>query len=119
MRGNLLIQGGMVIDGTGNPPVRTDIGICDGRILEVAELDEDDYLKVITVKGLYVCPGIIDIHSHSDFTLILDPRAVSSITQGVTLEVVGNLYANKLMNHFKIGMNVFLFIGIVYKLVSG
>ena len=43
MRGNLLIQGGMVIDGTGNPPVRTDIGIFDGRILEVAELDEDDY----------------------------------------------------------------------------
>ena len=90
MRGNLLIQGGMVIDGTGKPPVRADIGICDGRILEVAKLNEDKYSKVIKVKGLYVCPGIIDIHSHSDFTLILDPRAVSSITQGVTLEVIGN-----------------------------
>ena len=49
MRGNLLIQGGMVIDGTGKPPVRADIGICDGRILEVAKLNEDKYSKVIKV----------------------------------------------------------------------
>ena len=59
MRGNLLIQGGMVIDGTGKPPVRADIGIYDGRILEVSELDENDYLKVIKVKLLKYFQNIL------------------------------------------------------------
>ena len=46
--------------------------------------------RVLEAAGLWVAPGFIDIHSHSDFTLLADPRAMSSIAQGVTLEVVGN-----------------------------
>src|SRR5262245_1737408 len=46
--------------------------------------------SVVDATGLIIAPGFIDIHSHSDFTLLVDPRAVSSIHQGVTLEVVGN-----------------------------
>ena len=46
--------------------------------------------RVLDAQGLLVTPGFIDVHSHSDFTLFVDPRAVSSITQGVTLEIVGN-----------------------------
>src|SRR5437667_11510431 len=86
----LIIRGGQLIDGTGVPPVRADIGIADGRICEVGDLSAKADLPAIDAAGLTVSPGFIDIHSHSDFTLMLDPRAVSSITQGVTLEVVGN-----------------------------
>src|SRR5437899_186890 len=86
----LIIRGGQLIDGTGVPPVRADIGIADGRICEIGDLSAKADVPAIDAAGLTVGPGFIDIHSHSDFTLMLDPRAVSSITQGVTLEVVGN-----------------------------
>ena len=45
---------------------------------------------MLDATGLYVTPGFIDIHSHSDYSLVVDPRAVSAVSQGVTLEVVGN-----------------------------
>ena len=92
---DLLIQGGTVVDGTGAPPMRADVAIQDGRIVAIGDLTSTDDTPapdatVLDARGLTVAPGFIDIHSHSDFTLLVDPRAVSSITQGVTLEVVGN-----------------------------
>jgi len=93
---DLLITGGTVVDGTGALPFRADVAIQDGCIAEVIAVPPGAGagLKpaptVLDAAGLFVTPGFIDIHSHSDFTLIVDPRAVSSITQGVTLEVVGN-----------------------------
>lgn len=88
------IVGGTVIDGTGAPPYRGDLRVVNGRIADVirnpAREDAEQNAMRLDAHGLYVTPGFIDIHSHSDFTLIADPRAVSSITQGVTLEVVGN-----------------------------
>ena len=85
------VQGGLVIDGTGAPAYEADIVIDAGKIADVGrELSLPEGAEVLDATGLTVAPGFIDIHSHSDFTLLVDPRAVSQITQGVTLEVVGN-----------------------------
>ena len=90
MQADLLIHDGTVIDGTGAPPLRADVAIKDGKILEIGRIEKQEDLLCVDAHGLFVAPGFIDIHSHSDFTVIVDPRAMSSITQGVTLEVVGN-----------------------------
>ena len=87
---DLILRGGEIVDGTGEPPFRADLAVKDGRISEVGLIGEAESAAELDVTGLWVCPGIIDIHSHSDFTLIVDPRAMSSVMQGVTLEVVGN-----------------------------
>lgn len=86
---DMIVQGGTVYDGSGGPPVVADIGIADGRIVDIGRIEGSGDL-VADATGLAVSPGFIDIHSHSDYTLLVDPRAVSSITQGVTLEVIGN-----------------------------
>ncbi|MCY3735836.1 MAG: amidohydrolase family protein [Gemmatimonadaceae bacterium] len=87
---DFLLKGGTVVDGTGAPPVAADVAVAGGRILEVGPTLGLTAAETLDVSGLLVSPGFIDIHSHSDFTLTVDPRAVSSIAQGVTLEVVGN-----------------------------
>lgn len=87
---DLLIQNGTILDGSGGEPFVGDVAVCNGRIESVGASAEEPAAKRIDATGLYVTPGFIDIHSHSDFTLVVDPRAVSSITQGVTLEVIGN-----------------------------
>lgn len=75
-------------DGTGAAGRVADVGIEDGRIVAVGAVDSD--APELDATGRAVAPGFIDIHSHSDYTLLVDPRAVSAIHQGVTLEVVGN-----------------------------
>lgn len=89
MRYDLVIRGGNVFDGLGQKPFAADIGISEGRIVDVGAAT-GDAIQVIDAAGLAVSPGFIDIHSHSDYTLLVDPRAMSSVTQGVTLEVIGN-----------------------------
>ena len=61
----------------------------DGRIVAVGQFEAMRRTE-IDAAGLIVAPGFIDIHSHSDYTLLVDPRAVSALAQGVTLEVIGN-----------------------------
>jgi len=88
---DVLICGGWVVDGTGNPARPADIAIEDGRIREVGRLDEGATAeRVIDATGKTVCPGFVDPHSHSDFTILTNPTAESTIRQGVTTEVVGN-----------------------------
>ena len=87
---DLMIVGGEIVDGTGAPPFRADIAVADGRIVDIGILGEPPNVPTLDARGLVVAPGFIDIHSHSDWTLLADPRAVSSVMQGVTLEVVGN-----------------------------
>lgn len=89
MTPDLVIRNGTVFDGRGAPGVRTDLVIHDGRIAEISRSAAAG-VHEIDASGMYVTPGFIDIHSHSDYTLLVDPRAVSSISQGVTLEVIGN-----------------------------
>lgn len=86
---DLLIRNGTILDGTGAPPRPGDVAVVDGRIAEVGPI-RDAAGRVLDAAGCYVAPGFIDIHSHSDYTLLVDPRAVSAIRQGVTLEVIGN-----------------------------
>jgi N-acyl-D-amino-acid deacylase len=87
---DLIIRGGQLIDGTGTAAVHADVGIADGKIAAVGALADKAETPVIDATGLTVAPGFIDIHSHSDYTLYVDPRAVSSVMQGVTTEVLGN-----------------------------
>ena len=87
---DLIVDGGIVVDGTGSARYRADVGILDGRIEAVGDLAGAEAGRRLAAAGLLVTPGFIDIHSHSDFTLLVDPRAQSSVVQGVTTEVVGN-----------------------------
>jgi N-acyl-D-amino-acid deacylase len=87
---DLLIRGGHVIDGTGAPGIDADVSIGGGRLLAVERRSSRPARRTIDARGQVVAPGLIDIHTHSDFTLPLNPRAESKIRQGVTLEVVGN-----------------------------
>ncbi|RPH83595.1 MAG: D-aminoacylase [Candidatus Rokuibacteriota bacterium] len=87
---DLLIRGGHVIDGSGGPGRVADVAVLDGRIAAVEPRSAREAHRVIDARGQVVTPGLIDIHTHSDFTLPLNPRAESKIRQGVTLEVVGN-----------------------------
>ena len=85
-----LLRGGTVIDGTGGPLRVADVGVQNGHIVAIGNLADAEAAQRFDVSGLAVAPGFIDIHSHSDATLLVDPRARSSIAQGVTTEVVGN-----------------------------
>ncbi len=85
---DILIKKGKIIDGTGNPWYRADVAIDKGKIVALGKnLGEAD--MVIDAKGHIVSPGFIDIHSHSDLPVLIDPMAHSKIRQGVTTEVVG------------------------------
>src|SRR5215813_1802217 len=87
---DLLIRSGHVIDGSGGPGREADVAVLDGRIVAVEPHSARPARRVVDARGQVVAPGFIDIHTHSDFTLPLNPRAESKIRQGVTLEVVGN-----------------------------
>lgn len=86
---DLLIRGGRVVDGTGNPWVYADVGIRDGRIVSVGQLAGADATRVVDATGLVVAPGFIDLHTHSDSQLLADGTAQSKIRQGVTLDIAG------------------------------
>jgi N-acyl-D-aspartate/D-glutamate deacylase len=86
---DILIRGGTVLDGSGRPGVLADVGIRGDRVVAVEPLHDAQAHTVIDAPGLTVAPGFIDIHTHSDFTLLVDGRADSAVCQGVTTEVVG------------------------------
>ena len=87
---DIIIKNGRVIDGTGNPWMRADIGVSRGRIISVGDFTTSQAAHVIDASGLIVTPGFIDIHTHSDLTLLINPNAESKVRQGVTTEVIGN-----------------------------
>jgi N-acyl-D-aspartate/D-glutamate deacylase len=87
---DIVIRNGRVMDGTGNPWRWTDVGILGDTVKTVGDLQGAKTEKSINVGGLIVAPGFIDIHSHSDIPILIDPRGLSKIHQGVTTEVVGN-----------------------------
>lgn len=94
MKFNLLIQNGEVLDGTGAEAMRADVGICGDRIAAVGDLSQAEATDVIDASGQMVCPGFIDVHSHSDAYLLIEPRASSKVFQGITTEVCGNCGAS-------------------------
>lgn len=89
MKPDLVIRNGTVFDGTGAKGVVSDVAVAGGFVVACGDVPASDSPEV-DATGLFVAPGFIDVHSHSDYTLLLDPRAVSALHQGVTLEVIGN-----------------------------
>jgi N-acyl-D-aspartate/D-glutamate deacylase len=86
---DVLIRGGRIVDGSGNPSSVADLAIAGDRIAAVGELGDATAGRVIDASGLVVAPGFIDMHTHSDLTLLADGTAQSKVRQGVTLEVLG------------------------------
>ena len=87
---DILIRGGLVYDGSGTPGAPGDVAIRDGRIAAIGPRIEQPAGKTIDASGLAVAPGFIDIKTHSDFTLPINPKAESKVRQGVTTEIIGH-----------------------------
>lgn len=87
---DLVIKNALIADGTGQAIYKGEIAIKDDKIAVVSETVNGDAENIIDAKGNIVCPGFIDAHGHSDFTLFLNNRGESKIRQGITTEVTGN-----------------------------
>ena len=83
-----LLTGGTVIDGTGLPGHPFDVGIAEGRIAAVGSLSDRDALRTVDVSGSIVCPGFIDVHSHSEFSLLRGEDVEARLRQGVTTDLL-------------------------------
>jgi N-acyl-D-aspartate/D-glutamate deacylase len=86
---DILIMGGRIVDGTGAPWYYGDVGVRGGRIAAIGKLAGSPTKETIDATGKVVTPGFIDLHTHSDLSLLRDGRGMSKITQGVTTEVLG------------------------------
>ena len=86
---DILIKNGRIVNGTGNPWYPGEIGILDGKIINISHKIKEEAKKVINANGLIVCPGFIDIHSHSDYFLPFSRTLESTLYQGITTTIVG------------------------------
>lgn len=89
-RFDLVLRGGLLLDGTGLAAYPADVGIIGDRIAAIGSISPEQGSRVLDVSGLHVCPGFIDIHSHSDGEILLHPRADNRVRQGITTELTGN-----------------------------
>jgi len=86
---DVLITNGRVVDGTGAPWFRADVGVRGDRIAAIGALAGASAAKRIDAEGMVVAPGFIDLLGQSEFNVLVDGRAASKITQGVTTEITG------------------------------
>ena len=86
---DLVIKNARIIDGTGSPWYRADLGVKDGKIAAIGRIDEDAQ-TVVHADDKYLAPGFIDIHSHSDDSILSCPSNESRLLQGITTELTGN-----------------------------
>src|SRR5437762_10576830 len=86
---DIVIHGGRLIDGTGNPWFYGDLTVKDGKIASIGRINPESGQRAIFAKGDVVTPGYIDMHTHSDQPLIADGNAESKVRQGVTLDIIG------------------------------
>ena len=86
---DVIIVGGRVVDGTGAPWFRADVGVMGDRIAAIGDLSEAPAESRIDAGGLVIAPGFIDMLGQSEFNVLVDSRAASKITQGITTEVTG------------------------------
>jgi N-acyl-D-amino-acid deacylase len=87
---DILIRGGTLVDGTGSPGLAREVAVDGTKVAAIYREGEGKGAMIIEAKGLVVCPGFIDIHTHSDLHLMCCPLAESKIRQGVTTELLGN-----------------------------
>lgn len=87
---DLLIQNGRIIDGSGNPWFRGDVGVRNGKIVAIGKLDANDAQRVIDANGLVIAPGFIDVHTHAEEGLRKRPAAENFLFDGVTTIITGN-----------------------------
>jgi N-acyl-D-amino-acid deacylase len=87
---DVLIRGGMIVDGTSSPWTRGDVAVEGGRIVDVGSFPAAEAALVVDATGMVVSPGFIDCHSHSDRVALENKYCESTLLQGVTTEVVGN-----------------------------
>ncbi|MCI8661079.1 MAG: D-aminoacylase [Lachnospiraceae bacterium] len=85
-----IFRGGLVIDGTGSPGYTGDVAILGDKIAKVAPQIDEPAEQEVDARGMVVCPGFIDVHSHSDISLLYHNNPDSKIYQGITTEVTGN-----------------------------
>jgi dihydroorotase/N-acyl-D-amino-acid deacylase len=83
------MRGGRVVDGTGAPWFAADVGVRDGRIAAIGRLPGAQARRVVDATGLVIAPGFIDLLGQSEYNVLVDGRAASKITQGITTEVTG------------------------------
>lgn len=86
---DIALTNGRIIDGTGNPWFYGDVAITAGKVVKIGRVDPSKSTRRIDVKGKIVCPGWVDVHAHSDFSILAHPKAQSKVMQGVTTEVNG------------------------------
>ena len=87
---DLLIAGGRVIDGTGNPWFKADVAVKGGRVAEIGRIDPSRAARVIDAKDSIVAPGFIDVHTHIESNILDLPAAENFLRMGVTSIVTGN-----------------------------
>lgn len=87
---DLIVRNGQVVDGTGLPRRRVDVGVKDGRIARIGRLEQATAREEIDAKGRIVAPGIVDAHTHYDPQITFDPYATMSCFHGVTTVLAGN-----------------------------
>ncbi|MFI6299126.1 amidohydrolase family protein [Nonomuraea sp. NPDC050790] len=90
MPADVLLSGGLLVDGTGAPARAADVELTGARISAILPPGAGRAARVLDVAGRVVCPGFVDAHSHSDLALLANPQAHSKVRQGVTTEIVGN-----------------------------
>ena len=86
---DIAIRGGNVVDGTGLPAARLDVGIEAGRIAAIGDLSAAAAARTVDASGLIVAPGFIDTHTHSEGALLVDPQHDYGLRQGITTEIFG------------------------------
>ncbi|MGE3272817.1 MAG: amidohydrolase family protein [Chloroflexota bacterium] len=86
---DLLFTNARVLDGTGSPWLRADVAVADGRIVAVGRSLPSDAARTIDCGGQILAPGFYDMHSHSDISLLVEPRHEAKVYQGVTFELLG------------------------------
>jgi N-acyl-D-amino-acid deacylase len=87
---DLVFRGGTVVDGTGAPAFIADVALQGDRIAAVGDISAEQAKRSLDVRGLHLCPGFVDMHSHSDGGILVYPGGESRVRQGITSEVTGN-----------------------------
>ena len=85
---DLIIKNGMVYDGSGSLPKKTDIAINSDKISQIGDLQDAKAKEIIDAESLAISPGFIDTHSHADFDILRNPQHIYGISQGVTTEIL-------------------------------